>query len=391
MELVDSFFRARLVFLLELHCIPAVFSPILPILHQHIDRDFSFPNLGSCIENLLLAVITLSALPISVGPLRKQGRFTGKLPIFRNDLVQLRAIEKVVINGLTQFGPEGCRIKRRPHSQLNPAGAASRRHFVFLIPFQANSAARRTWCQNVVKVDDVLFTDVKHKLILVIAAQHKTIRSWYAGDEPSLAGTWVDRDRLIGGIEVRQGCVIPENAVALTRHEKRNRNICIRLMQSNWNAAEIKDSFLVLAKTIQRFVCRRTKSLLNVPSLRFEYGGYIKRFPTLLGFGQHWRAIFGQESQRSGRSIDGHVHNIGRDFDLIGLGCDLSLLSFTRLAHDRNLGRRNFRCRTDDNMDHTIAADLNSHAPGRSAESHAVGVWMRLRNREMRTIRSPSC
>src|SRR5579864_5649846 len=376
MELVEHFFRARIVFLVELHGIPAVFSPILPILHQHIDRDFSFSKFGSCIENLLLAVITLSALPISVGPLRKQGRFTGKLPIFRNDLVQLRAIEKVVINGLTQFGPEGCRIKRRPHCQLNTAGAASRRHFIFPIPFQANSAARRTWCPNVVKVDDVLFTDVKHKLILVIAAQHKTIRSWYAGDDPSLAGTGVDRDRLIGGIEVRQGCVIPEDAEALTRHEKRNRNICIRLMQSNWNAAQIKDSFLVLAKTIQRFVCRRTKSLLNLPSLRFEYGGYIKCFPTLLGFGQHWRTIFGQERQRSGRLVDCDAHRFRQYLDLVVFRCELKVLGFTWFAHDRNLGGRDLRRGTDNNMDDAIAADLNSHAPGRSAESHPVGVWM---------------
>ena len=41
--------------LIKAHSIPAILSPVLPILNQDIYRDLPFAKLGGCIENLLLA------------------------------------------------------------------------------------------------------------------------------------------------------------------------------------------------------------------------------------------------------------------------------------------------------------------------------------------------
>ena len=69
--------------LVELHGVPAVLAPVLPVLHQGVDRDFALAEFGANIENFLLAVIPLPALPVTVCPLGKQRRFAGELAVIR--------------------------------------------------------------------------------------------------------------------------------------------------------------------------------------------------------------------------------------------------------------------------------------------------------------------
>ena len=73
MKLIQQLPGVRIVILIELHCIPAVLAPVLPVLHQHIDWNFSPSEFGSGIQNFLLAVISLAALPVSVGPSETAG------------------------------------------------------------------------------------------------------------------------------------------------------------------------------------------------------------------------------------------------------------------------------------------------------------------------------
>src|SRR5207302_8216122 len=131
--------------------------------------------------------------------------------------------------------------------------------------------ARRGWSPNVVYVDHLLSTDLKRKLIPVIAGQHKAIGPLRAGGEPPLPCAWIDNDRLVGRIEVGQRRVIPQNAVSLARQQKGNRNVCVRLVQSDWDSADVENAFLMLPETVQRFIGRRKESLLNIPGLRFEH------------------------------------------------------------------------------------------------------------------------
>src|SRR6478752_6381123 len=124
MQLIHHLFGLRIILLIELHRAPAVFSPVLPILNQSIDRDLSLPKFGRDIENFLLAVISLSALQVTVGPLWKQRGLARELTIISNDAVQLRAIEEVVINRLPPFRTKRRSVLGRLDRQLNASRAA---------------------------------------------------------------------------------------------------------------------------------------------------------------------------------------------------------------------------------------------------------------------------
>src|SRR5207245_7628954 len=65
-QLSQHLFGLRIMVFVELHCTPTVLAPVLPVLHQSIDRDFSLAELGRSFQNLLLAVISLSTLPIAI-------------------------------------------------------------------------------------------------------------------------------------------------------------------------------------------------------------------------------------------------------------------------------------------------------------------------------------
>src|SRR5205823_12965696 len=98
--------------------------------HQGVNGEFAFAELGANIENFLLRVVPLPALPISVSPLRKQWRFAGQLPIIGNDTVQLRSVEEVIINSLPHFRAERGGVPRRTGRQLDTSGTALGRDLV---------------------------------------------------------------------------------------------------------------------------------------------------------------------------------------------------------------------------------------------------------------------
>src|SRR5579863_1037951 len=83
--------------------VPAILSPVLPILHQNVDRDPSLAKLGSRIENLLLARVTFAALPKSERPARQHRSGPGEFTVLGYDLGGLRSINEVVVNCFTSF------------------------------------------------------------------------------------------------------------------------------------------------------------------------------------------------------------------------------------------------------------------------------------------------
>ena len=70
-ELLHHSLRIGIVGLVKFHGIPAVLAPVLPVLYQGVDRKLAFAELRANIQNLLLGVIPLAALPVAVNPLRK--------------------------------------------------------------------------------------------------------------------------------------------------------------------------------------------------------------------------------------------------------------------------------------------------------------------------------
>ena len=71
MQLIQHLFGIRVMVFVELHGTPTVLAPVLPVLHQSIDRNFSLSEFGRSFQNFLLAVISLSTLPIAICPLWK--------------------------------------------------------------------------------------------------------------------------------------------------------------------------------------------------------------------------------------------------------------------------------------------------------------------------------
>src|SRR5260370_41760374 len=95
--------RLRVMAFAELHWIPAVFAPVLPVLHQCVDWNVSLPEFCRDVEDLLLTGIAFSTLPISVRPFGKQRRFASKLAVVGDDAVQLWSVKTVIVNCLADF------------------------------------------------------------------------------------------------------------------------------------------------------------------------------------------------------------------------------------------------------------------------------------------------
>src|SRR5882672_6066845 len=137
-ELVHHSLRIGVDALVELHCVPAVLAPVLPVLHQGVDREIAFAELFANAEDFPLSVIPFTALPVTVYPPGKQRSFPRELAVIRNDAVQLRAVKEVVIDGLPNFGAERARVLWGARGQLETARPALCANFVLLVSLQAH-------------------------------------------------------------------------------------------------------------------------------------------------------------------------------------------------------------------------------------------------------------
>src|SRR5450631_3061826 len=188
--------------LVELHCVPAVLAPVLPVLHQGVDRKLAFAELRPYVENLLLGVIALTALPVSVYPLGKQGRRPCELAVIGNDTIQLGSVEKIVVDGLPHFGAKSRRILWWTRRQLNSARTTLCRNLILLVWLQVHDAGPRTRSPHVDQINHVLAVHIYQQLIPIVASEQKAITARCSGGEFSLARVPVNSDRLVGRIEV---------------------------------------------------------------------------------------------------------------------------------------------------------------------------------------------
>ena len=84
---------------------PGVALPVLPVLHDVVERDGAAAVFFNDIETLLRGLVALSRLPKTERPLRHQRSLAGQLAESGNDPVQRRAINEVIIFAVGNLGP----------------------------------------------------------------------------------------------------------------------------------------------------------------------------------------------------------------------------------------------------------------------------------------------
>ena len=84
--------------LVETHGVPTIFTPVLPVLHQHVDRQLLTAEAVSRLQNLVGRMKTLTAVDIAQCPTGHQGCLACQLAITGNNLVG-RTHEHGVIDG----------------------------------------------------------------------------------------------------------------------------------------------------------------------------------------------------------------------------------------------------------------------------------------------------
>src|SRR5579862_1295647 len=78
-------------------------GPPEPVLNDVVHRNFELAIFVGDAQNLVLRLVTIFALPESIGPLPEHRRGAGQLTIPGDDLVEFGAVEKVVVNFIRYF------------------------------------------------------------------------------------------------------------------------------------------------------------------------------------------------------------------------------------------------------------------------------------------------
>ena len=80
-----------IIHFIELHGIPAVFAPVLPVLNNHVERKLPVAKLFECCQQFLLRVEAFAAMNIPVCPVGHQRGCSGQIAIAANHVIALRA------------------------------------------------------------------------------------------------------------------------------------------------------------------------------------------------------------------------------------------------------------------------------------------------------------
>ena len=96
MQAVGERLGLRIVGLIKLHGVPSMRSPILPVLHDDIDRETFLAEPVGRLQNLVGGVETLTAVDVTQGPLGYQRRLTGELAIRCDNLIGCAHKHRVV-------------------------------------------------------------------------------------------------------------------------------------------------------------------------------------------------------------------------------------------------------------------------------------------------------
>ncbi len=92
--------------------------PPEPVLHDVVDRDVQCAILRCNALDLRLRLVLVLALPEAVGPAPEERHFARQFAIVADDLVGFRAVDKVVVDAVGDFGAD---IERMNESVIHAA------------------------------------------------------------------------------------------------------------------------------------------------------------------------------------------------------------------------------------------------------------------------------
>jgi len=84
----------------------AAVGPPMPVLHDGVEGNVLVAVLDGDLEELAGALVSVFGLEEAVGPLAEERRLPGHCAILVDDLVHLRAVEEVVVDGVACVGGE---------------------------------------------------------------------------------------------------------------------------------------------------------------------------------------------------------------------------------------------------------------------------------------------
>src|SRR5262245_49540306 len=101
---------------------PLRLLPVEPILHDDVHGDAARAEALEDVEALLRGLVALAALPQAESPARQHRRLAGETPVARHHVVELRAVDEVIVDALADLRPQRCRRgwSRRLPEQLHP-------------------------------------------------------------------------------------------------------------------------------------------------------------------------------------------------------------------------------------------------------------------------------
>src|SRR5665647_1531360 len=97
MQGTDHCIRFRETDGIELMIAPFVNGPVLPVEHNIVKRDLSFPVFTYDAKQFILCCITLTALPEAHCPLGHHGRLAGHGPVTADNLIEACAADEVIV------------------------------------------------------------------------------------------------------------------------------------------------------------------------------------------------------------------------------------------------------------------------------------------------------
>ena len=110
MQTVRQRLGVRIMVFIELHGVPAVLAPVLPVLHQHIGRQSLLAETVGRLQDLVGRMEALTAMDIAKSPLRHLGSSACHLAVGGDDLIR-RTSEDGIVHGLCHRRTEGGGIR----------------------------------------------------------------------------------------------------------------------------------------------------------------------------------------------------------------------------------------------------------------------------------------
>ena len=269
----------------------ALAIPPEPVLHDIVGGDMQFTIFLGDAQNLLLRFVAVLALPEAIGPLAEHWRRSGEFAVGGDDLIEIGAVEKIVVDDVSNFG-----------------------------------------------------ADVE------------------------IIGEAV--------VETTAGIIVPENPIAVARHEKGHGDVGVVLRDVDGFAAVVPHAGLMLSESVEGFVraVNVHKGLGAIGILAVYF--YRRQAP----------GCFLHQSGAAEVAIgDGTVLASDGNFQLRGgqryfvvVGLHGEFRGWPTCLDDDGIGtaQRERRSRRVEHMHDRVRAYLQSKHPGLHGEAHTVGLWL---------------